>query len=110
MGDIMPKIKVIINEEELVTESTITNDIIKYQEENGTNTTLDLNNNTLVRENNDIYMKYDFNKKTGTLEVKELNKVLDLKINNVHIYRDEKVTEIKYNIDEEEFIYRVEVL
>ena len=110
MGDIMPKIKVIINEEELVTESTITNDIIKYQEENGTNTTLDLNNNTLVRKNDDIYMKYDFNKKTGTLEVRELNKVLDLKINNVHIYRDEKVTEIKYNIDEEEFIYRVEVL
>ena len=110
MGEIMPKIKVIINEDELITESTITNDIIKYQEENGTNTTLDLNNNTLVRENNDIYMKYDFNKKTGTLEVKELNKVLDLKINNVHIYRDEKVTEIKYNIDEEEFIYRVEVL
>ena len=110
MGEIMPKIKVIINEDELITESTITNDIIKYQEENGTNTTLDLNNNTLVRENNDIYMKYDFNKKTGTLEVRELNKVLDLKINNVHIYRDEKVTEIKYNIDEEEFIYRVEVL
>lgn len=106
----MPKIKVIINEEELITEGTITNESIKYTEDNGTNTILDLKNNTLVRENNDIYMKYDFNEKKGTLEVKELNKVLDLKIDTVHIYRDEKVIEIKYNIDKEEFIYRLEVL
>ena len=106
----MPKIKVTISEEELITDCIIENNIYKYKEENGTDVILDMNNNTLVRNNNDIDMKYDFNNKKGNLLVKELDKVFNLDMNNVSIYRDEKVIDIKYSIDKERFNYRLEVL
>lgn len=106
----MPKIKVTISEEELITDCIIENNIYKYKEENGTDVILDMNNNTLVRNNNDIDMKYDFNNKKGNLLVKELDKVFNLDMNNVSIYRDEKVIDLKYSIDKERFNYRLEVL
>ncbi len=106
----MPKIKVTISEEELITDSILENNIYKYKEDNGTKVILDINNNILIRENNDIYMKYDFNNKTGNLVVKELDKIFDLEMNKVNFLKEDKLIEIKYNIDEEEFIYRLEVL
>ena len=106
----MPKIKVTISEEELITDCIIENNIYKYKEENGTDVILDMNNNTLVRNNNDIDMKYDFNNKKGNLLVKELDKVFNLDMNNVSIYRDEKVIDLKYSIDKERFNYRLGVL
>ena len=106
----MPKIKVTISEEELITDSIIEDNIHKYKEDNGTKVVLDMNNNTLIRENNEIYMKYDFNNKKGNLVVKELDKVFDLDMAKVNIVKEDKLIEIKYNIDEEEFTYRLEVL
>ena len=106
----MPKIKVTISEEELITDSIIEDNIYKYQEDNSTKVVLDMNNNTLIRENNDIYMKYDFNNKKGNLQVKELDKVFDLDMAKVNIVKEDKLIEIKYNIDLEEFTYRLEVL
>ena len=106
----MPKIRVTISEEELITDCIIENNIYKYKEENGTNVVLDINNNTLVRENNDIDMKYDFNNKKGELIVKELDKVFNLDMNKVEISKSDNLIDIKYNIDEEVFDYRLEVL
>ena len=106
----MPKIKVTISEEELITDSIIEDNIYKYQEDNSTKVVLDMNNNTLIREKNDIYMKYDFNNKKGNLQVKELDKVFDLDMAKVNIVKEDKLIEIKYNIDLEEFTYRLEVL
>lgn len=106
----MPKIKVTISEEELITDCIIENNIYKYKEENNTNVILDMNNNKLIRNNNDIDMEYDFNNKKGSLLIKELDKTLDLAISNVSIYRENKLIEIKYSIDKESFIYRLEVL
>ena len=106
----MPKIKITISDEELITDCVSENNIYKYKEENGTNVVLDMNDNTLIRENNDIYMKYDFNNKKGELILKELDNTLYLEMNSIKISKSDKIIEIKYNIDEEEFDYRLEVL
>lgn len=106
----MPKIKVIIGEEEYITDAVIEDNLIKYTEENGTKTLLNTNNFILIRENNDIYMKYDFKNKKGNIKIKELDKEVSLDITNINIEKEDKIIEIKYNIEKDKFVYRLEVL
>ena len=86
--------------------------IIKYQEKDKTNVTLDTKNNILIRENNNIYMEYIFKKNkisNNKLIIKDLNKELKLKLKTHEIINKDKLYKVKYEIIEnnENFVYEV---
>lgn len=72
----------------------------------------DYKNNILKRDNNSIYLelKFDVNKKTkGTMEIKELDKKIDLDIETKKLIKTDKLLEIRYILNDDEFIYKIEV-
>lgn len=109
----MPKIKIkaeiINNSDKQITETTaiLQEDIIKYQEEDGTKVILNLKDKSLMRENNKIKMHYSFKNKKGLIEIKEYNKIVDLDINVKKITRKGNDIKIIYEIDKDEFTYQV---
>ena len=112
----MPKlnIKAIITlpEEKLEENTTgfIESGIISYKENNNTYVYLDINRHELIRENDEINMKYIFNDKkttTGNIFVKELNKNIELDIKTNLIEKDEHKYKVEYMIEKETFTYEV---
>ena len=72
----------------------------------------DYKNNILKRDNEKIYLelKFDMKKKTiGTLEIKDLNKKIELDIETKKLIKNDKLIEIRYILNDEEFIYKIEV-
>lgn len=72
----------------------------------------DYKNNILKRDNKEIYLelKFELNKKTkGVMEIKELNKKIDLDIETKMLSITDKLIEIKYMLNDEEFLYKIEV-
>jgi len=106
----MPKIKVKINDLETIVDSNIDNNIIRYMEPDNTNVSYDLDKNILERDNEDIHLIYDFTNKTGSILVKEMDKELELSIENVLIERNNNNVRVNYSIENDDFIYEVEVL
>ena len=88
-------------------------DKIKYKELNNTTVVFDQKKKSLYRENKDLQMKYSFieEKETeGTIKIKELNKELSIMIHTKKVRIDNKKIEIIFTIEDNEFIYQVEVL
>lgn len=86
-------------------------DILKYKEKDNTVVIYDYKANTLLRENNKLRMNYNFNnhhKTTGSLTIKELNSTTSINIKTNHIKRKDNDIVIKYQIDDEEFLYQIE--
>lgn len=82
-------------------------------DENKTKVIYDYENNTLTRENKDIYMAYEFNpyKSTiGTLEVKSLNKFLNLNIKTNKLLINSNNIELNFLVEEEQINYKLEVI
>lgn len=104
------KLKVKINDLENIVNSTINNDIIKYNEIDNTKVSYDLNKNILERDNDDLHMIYDFNNKKGTILIKEMNRELELSIENINIERDKNNIKVNYSIENNDYIYELEVL
>lgn len=113
----MPKIniKVTINNLEENTSyevpAIITEEIIKYKEPNYTMVTYNFKDNSLFRENDELRMEYYFNseKKTkGSINIKELNKKIDLEIKTKKIERKNNNIEIEFIIDSNIFLYKIE--
>ena len=72
----------------------------------------DYKNNILKRDNEKIYLelKFDMKKKTiGTLEIKDLNKKIELDIETKKLIKTDKLLEIRYILNDDEFIYKIEV-
>lgn len=85
--------------------------ILKYQEEDKTKVILNLKDYSLTRENNEMKMSYLFqkNKETiGTIKIKEYYRSLDIKIKTIKLERKNNNIEIKYIVENEEFLYKIE--
>ena len=115
----MSKVKVRVfvktNQEEIVHETTAIkiDELIKYKEKDSTTVIFDKEKNTLVRENNEIKMKYFFQEKkesTGIIEIKEMQKEIEVKIYTEKIRRKYNDIEIIFHIEENTFVYHIEVL
>lgn len=90
-------------------------DCILYQEqdENKTLVKYDYKKQKLIRENKDFCMIYSFQKNKITkasIEIKELNQVVYLKLKTKEIKQEEKNMRINYQLEEEEYQYKIEVI
>ena len=106
----MPKIKVKIDNTENIVDYTIDSEVINYKELDNTNTYCDLNNNILIRDNDDLHMIYDFNNKKGTILIKEFDREVEVLIENIDIERNKNNVRVSYSIENNDFLYELEVL
>ena len=106
----MPKIKVKIDNTENTVDYTIDSEIINYKELDNTNTYYDLKNNILIRDNDDLHMIYDFNNKKGTIIIKEFDREVEVLIDNIDIERNKNNVRVSYSIENNDFLYELEVL
>lgn len=119
----MPKIKIhvtLVNTEGKI-EYTIPaiyhedEKVIVYKEQDEQNTSVRFNYVTkeLVRENNSLIMNYTFNKEKnsqGSIYVKGMEKKLDVVIKTTKLLRCDKNIEIEYQIENDKFNYKIEVI
>ena len=106
----MPKIKVKIDNTENIVDYTIDSEVINYKELDNTNTYYDLKNNILIRDNDDLHMVYDFNNKKGTILIKEFDREVEVLIENIDIERNKNNVRVSYSIENNDFLYELEVL
>ena len=90
------------------TEIDIKNNKINYMEDE-TNVLFDMNNKLLVRDNKDIYMEYDFSNKKGFFYIKELRCEASVIIDIEKIVIEDNLIEIIYNIDNNNYFYKIEM-
>jgi hypothetical protein len=110
----MYKIKVIITtNDETIQENTFgsfINGIISYKESDNTYVYLDTTKNELIRENDNLFMKYGFienRRSNGMIHVKDLNKEIEIEIETEKIINEENIYYVEYKIDENKFIYKL---
>ena len=110
----MYKVKAIIqtNETKIQENSlgSFVNGIISYQENDNTYAYLDINNNQLIRENEQMLMKYTFNenrRSKGIVTIKDLNKELELDIETINLNKKDNYYYVEYKIEEDKFIYEL---
>ena len=87
--------------------------IIIYQEEDKTKNQFDLRNLRLRRENENLWLEYLFNeqeKTKGIIKIKELNQNLQVNIQTKKINQQNKNIEIEYQLEEESYKYKLEVI
>jgi len=106
----MPKIKVRIDNTENIVDYTIDSEVINYKEIDNTVVYYDLKNNILIRDNDDLHMIYDFNNKKGTILIKEMDRKLELSIENIDIERNKNNVRVSYIIENNDFLYELEEL
>ena len=106
----MPKIKARIDNTENIVDYTIDSEVINYKELDNTSVYYDLKNNILIRDNDDLHMIYDFNNKEGTILIKEMDRELELLIENIDIERNKNNVKVSYSIENNDFLYELEVL
>ena len=106
----MPKIKVKIDNTENTVDYSIDSEVINYKELDNTNTYYDLKNNILIRDNDDLHMIYDFNNKKGTILIKEFDRKVEVLIDNIDIERNKNNVRVSYSIENNDFLYELEVL
>lgn len=104
------KLKVKIDNTENIVNYSIDSEVINYKEIDNTTVYYDLNNNILIRDNDDIHMIYDFNNKKGTILIKEMDREIELLIENIDIERNKNNVKVSYSIENNDFIYELEVL
>ncbi len=89
---------------------TINEGIISYSEDNNTYVYLDIERNALIRENDDLYLKYTFdeNDKTlGNVLIKEFNKEVTVDIKTECIEKSNNRYYVEYLIEKDKFIYEI---
>ena len=115
----MPKIKVLVSTKsledniEFETNAIQIENIVKYKENDETLTIFNYNTNELIRENHEFKMKYIFdeNKVTyGEIQIKENLQTITVPIITKKVLKKKQLTEITYEIENNQFIYRIEEL
>ena len=106
----MPKIKVKIDNTENIVNCSIDSKVINYKEMDNTTVYYDLNSNILIRDNDDLHMIYDFNNKKGTILIKEFDREIEVLIDNIDIERNKNNVRVNYSIENNDFLYELEVL
>lgn len=105
-------IKLISNDNVLdeKTIGTVNNDSdeLIYFEKSTTKVKFNYQKNTLIRENNDLRLEFAFKKNsttTGIINIKELQKNLEVDIKTIDIKQTKNSLEIKYLLEAEEYLY-----
>ena len=106
----MPKIKIKIDNTENIVNCSIDSEVINYKEIDNTTVYYDLNSNILIRDNDDLHMIYDFNNKKGTILIKEFDREIEVLIDNIDIERNKNNVRVNYSIENNDFLYELEVL
>lgn len=63
----------------------------------------------LIRDNNKIYLEYDFNKSTGLIYVKELKSNLYIELKVIKKIVKDNFIEIEYEIEDDKYIYTIKM-
>lgn len=87
--------------------------IIIYQEKDKTITKIYLTEPKLRRENDKLWMELIFSESKITeakVKVKDLNKVLMLELKTLKVIKNKEKIEIDYQLENEEYKYKLEVL
>lgn len=82
------------------------------QDELKTKVIYDYENNVLVRENKELYMKYIFNineQTNGILKIKDLNKILSVIIVTNRIETDNYNLEVSFQVENNNFLYKLDI-
>lgn len=107
------KVSLITNKEKLTYEVNIEikNDKINYQENNDelTRVLYDKTNKTLIRDNKEIYMEYDFNMNKASIYIKDLKKEINLELRTKNIVESDKLIDIEYLLDNEVYRYIIDM-
>ena len=88
-------------------------DVITYQEQDQTITKINKKGSKLRRENKELIMEFSFDegKETlGKLHIKNLNKNLNLKVKTNKILKEENKLEIEYELENQKYTYKLEVI
>lgn len=91
----------------------IQENVLKYKEDNDTIARFNYQNNSLFRENHELRMEYQFNIKkatTGKIYIKDLKKDILVTIKTKQLERQENAIKIVFTIENNEFIYQIEVI
>lgn len=112
MTKINIKTIITLKDEELLENviGSIESSIISYQESNNTYVYLDINRDELIRENEELTMKYIFTKNQitkGNIFIKEFNQDLDLEIKTNLLEKENNKYKVEYCIGEDTFIYEI---
>lgn len=87
--------------------------IIIYQEEDKTITKIYLKEPKLRRENDKLWMELVFSESKITdakVKVKDLNKILMLQLKTLKVIKNKENIEINYQLENEKYKYKLEVL
>lgn len=112
----MPKANITVSIKNSTEESLekvtaiIQNDILLYKTKDNTITKYNYKENTLIRENDEMQMKYIFDLKEETLGrifIKDLNNYMNVKIKTEALKVNNHDIEIKFRIEEELFFFNV---
>ena len=107
MSDVMQKIKVKlkINDYALNTNGYLNNNILSFNDKDSltTNIIYDINNDLLIRDNNDITIKIDFNNKIVEYFLKNEKYTLKQDIKIFKLHKNETSIIINYQIEENDF-------
>ena len=102
------KIDLKINDYELTTTGYINNNILSFKDkdEQNTNIIYDFNNNTLIRNNQEIQIKLFFEVQDNNVEylLKENNKKFYMQLEKISLHKDKTSVIIKYRIEDTDFI------
>lgn len=102
------KIDLKINDYELTTTGYINNNILSFndKDEQNTNIIYDFNNNTLIRNNQEIQIKLFFEVQDNNVEylLKENNIKFYTQLEKISLHKDKTSVIIKYRIEDTDFI------
>lgn len=112
----MKKVKLhikLISNNNLIDEKTtgkIDDDLseLTYFENSSTKVKFNYKKNILIRENKDLKLEFNFQKDTittGVVNIKELGKILKLKIKTIDIKNEKDSIRVKYLLEEDEYLY-----
>lgn len=82
----------------------IDNNLIKYIDLENNKMNIDMENNTIIRENTDYFFNIDFNNNKITITMKKLNKIFEKEINTMEISRTKKSYLVRYLLTDENII------
>lgn len=102
-----PQDKIKYNVKAIIKDNTLI-----YHEEDKLNTlvTYDYQENVLQRDNKELHMKYIFKENIvtkGLLEIKDLNKYIEVLVKTKSIKKEGFNLEIKFTVENKEFIYNL---
>ncbi len=95
------------------TKALLIDNVIKYKEKDETSVILNLDNNTLIRENNELRLEYLFEKDKvteGKILIKEYNRPVLVNIKTHSIKNDNKDIEFIFEVEDKKFNYHIEVI